>query len=47
VPDLIDAIDRYLAATNTNPQPFVWTATAEQIVQKVRRGRATLDAITS
>jgi transposase len=47
VPDLIDAIDRYLAATNTNPQPFVWTQTADQIVEKVRRGRVTLDAITS
>jgi transposase len=47
VTDLIDAIDRYLASTNTNPQPFVWTATADQIVDKVRRGRATLDAITS
>ena len=25
VPDLITAIDAYLAATNTNPTPFVWT----------------------
>jgi transposase len=47
VPDLIDAIDAYLAATNTNPQAFVWTATAEQILDKVRRGRVTLDAITN
>jgi transposase len=47
VSDLIHAIDRYLAATNTAPQPFVWTATADQIIDKVRRGRATLDAITN
>ena len=47
VPDLIDAIDAYLAANNKHPEPFVWTATAEQILAKVRRGRVTLDAITN
>jgi transposase len=47
VPDLINAIETYLATTNQNPQPFVWTATADQILTKVRRGRATLDAITN
>lgn len=47
VPDLIAAIDAYLAATNDDPKPFVWTATAEQILTKVRRGRVTLDAITN
>ncbi len=47
VPDLIAAIDAYLQATNDNPTPFVWTATAESILAKVRRGRVTLDAITN
>jgi transposase len=47
VPDLIAAIDAYLTANNKNPEPFVWTATAEQILAKVRRGRVTLDAITN
>jgi hypothetical protein len=47
VPDLIAAIEAYLQATNANPQPFKWTATAEQILAKVRRGRVTLDAITN
>jgi transposase len=47
VPDLIAAIDAYLAATNTNPTPFTWTKTADQIVEKVQRGRVTLDAITN
>jgi transposase/transposase-like protein len=46
VPDLIEAIEGYLAAHNENPKPFEWTATAEQILEKVRRGRVTLDAIT-
>jgi transposase len=47
VPDLIAAIESYLAEHNNNPQPFQWTATAEQILEKVRRGRVTLDAITN
>ena len=47
VPDLVAAIDAYLQANNDNPQPFVWTATAEQILEKVRRGRLALDAITN
>ena len=47
VPDLINAIESYLAEHNEDPQPFQWTATAEQILKKVRRGRVTLDAITN
>jgi transposase len=47
VPDLIAAIEAYLQANNDNPEPFVWTATTEQILEKVRRGRLTLDAITN
>ncbi len=47
VPELITAIDTYLDANNNNPTPFVWTATTEQILAKVRRGRVTLDAITN
>ncbi len=47
VPDLITAIETYLTTNNTNPKPFVWTATAEQILTKVRRGRVVLDAITN
>ena len=47
VPDLITAIETYLTANNTSPTPFVWTATAQQILAKVRRGRVALDAITN
>jgi transposase len=46
VPDLIAAIEAYLEANNNDPKPFVWTATAEQILEKVRRGRVTLSQIT-
>jgi transposase len=47
VPDLIAAIDGYLTQNNTNPTPFIWTKTAGQIVEKVKRGRVTLNAITN
>jgi len=47
VPELITAIETYLQANNENPEPFLWTATAEQILAKVARGRATLTTITT
>ena len=47
VPDLITAIQAYLAAHNDDPEPFKWTATADQILEKVRRGRVTLNAIAN
>jgi transposase len=36
--DLQAAINRYLAETNADPRPFVWTAEPEGIIEKVRRG---------
>ncbi len=47
VPDLIAAIETYLTANNADPKPFVWTATTEQILAKVRRGRIALQTITN
>jgi len=47
VPDLITAIETYLSANNQDPQPFTWTATADQILEKVRRGRVALNPITN
>lgn len=43
VPDLIASIEKYMDAHNQNPKPFVWTATAESILTKVRRGRVALN----
>ncbi len=45
VPDLIAAIQDYLAAHNDDPKPFKWTATADSILEKVRRGRVALQTI--
>jgi transposase len=47
VPDLITAIETYLKAHNDDPKPFVWVASAESILEKVRRGRVALEAITN
>jgi len=47
VPELITAIEDYLAANNADPKPFVWTATADQILEKVRRGRVVLNELAS
>jgi len=45
VPDLIAAIEDYLKAHNDDPKPFVWTASAEDILEKVRRGRVALESL--
>jgi transposase len=45
VNDLIAAIEDYLKANNDNPKPFIWTATAEQILAKVARGRVALQQV--
>lgn len=37
VPELIVAIEEYIAVHNENPKPFVWTAKANDILQKVIR----------
>jgi transposase len=47
VPDLIAAIERYMEVHNDEPKPLVWTATAESILTKVRRGRVALSQTVS
>jgi hypothetical protein len=36
--ELQAAINRFLAETNADPKPFVWTANPDHIIEKVRRG---------
>src|SRR3954452_7620474 len=43
--ELQAAIKRFLAETNADPRPFVWTARPEHILEKVRRGNQALDAV--
>jgi transposase len=44
---LVDAIDTWVEHWNDDPEPFVWHKTAEEIIAKVRRGRATLAQVKS
>jgi transposase len=43
--ELQAAINRFLAETDADPRPFVWTAKPEHILEKVRRGNQALDQI--
>jgi len=47
VPDLIASIEEFTAAHNDQPKPFIWTATTESILAKVRRGRVALQAVVN
>ena len=42
VPQLVDAILAYVDGHNDDPQPVVWTAAADAILEKVGRARAAL-----
>lgn len=42
VPELISAITTYLERRNEDPKPFVWTASADKILRKVRRAQKSL-----
>jgi transposase len=43
VEELIVAIDQYVDRHNENPKPFIWTAKASDILEKVKRARTALN----
>jgi len=43
VPQLIDAVMCYIEQHNSDPKPFTWRKTAEEIIEKVGRARLALD----
>lgn len=45
LPELKAAIDRFLAETNADPKPFVWTARPNRILAAVKRGKEKLESI--
>ena len=45
--ELTAAIEEQIAAHDANPKPFVGTATASDILEKVKRGRKTLHTTRS
>jgi len=44
VPELVTAIDEYIAHHNTQPKPFIWTKSARDILQKVIRANSRLSS---
>lgn len=44
VPELVLAIEHYVAHHNEQPKPFIWTAKAKDILQKVIRANARLSS---
>jgi hypothetical protein len=44
VPELVAAIDEYVAHHNNDPKPFIWTKSARDILQKVIRANARLSS---
>jgi transposase len=45
VDDLIGAIDEYINQHNQNPKSFIWTASANDILAKVKRARKALNKL--
>jgi hypothetical protein len=45
VVDLQLAINRFVAETNADPQPFVWTADPKRVLAAVKRGKQVLESI--
>src|SRR5882672_1278388 len=45
VDDLKAAIDRFVAETNADPKPFVWTAKPNRVLAAVKRGKQALESI--
>ena len=45
VDDLKAAINRFIADTNTDPTPFVWTADPRRVLAAVKRGNQTLESV--
>lgn len=47
VADLEHAIATYLDEHNQQPKPFIWTARASDILEKVKRARTSMDKVRS
>jgi len=44
-PDLISAIMEYLDDSNAAPKPFIWTASVQNILSKVKRANGVLETL--
>lgn len=44
IPELVATIEDYIAQHNQNPKPFIWTAKANDILEKVVRANRRLSS---
>ncbi len=44
VPEWVEAIHEYVAHHNINPKPFIWTKSANDILQKIIRANRRLSS---
>lgn len=47
VMELVEAIDNYVDRHNQNPKPFIWTDSANDILEKLKRARKSLANVQS
>jgi len=47
IEELVEAIEHHIQVHNSNPKPFVWTDSASNILEKVKRGRTKLNNMQS
>jgi transposase len=45
LPELVEALQKYIATYNKEPKPYVWTAKASDILAKVQRARKKLNQL--
>ena len=45
VDDLKVAITRFVAESNSDPKPFVWTADPKRVLAAVKRGKQALESV--
>jgi hypothetical protein len=45
VGELKQAINRFIAETNGDPKPFVWTADPRRVLDAVKRGKQVLESV--
>lgn len=45
LPTLVEAVEIWVEHWNDDPKPFIWHKTANDIIEKVRRGRLKLHQI--
>jgi hypothetical protein len=43
--DLQVAINHFVAETNADPKPFVWTADPKRVLAAVKRGKQALESL--